>query len=260
MLLPLPLTRKLFIRVILRRHGSALYVERLKHGGSWQFHGTVFRALSTNLFLYWMLPPVSRVCFHYYFNFVLAERRCQIMPFKRNASFGGPLESLYFWLSVPQHIWGTYWFPQTILHAVLTLLLEGPKAHFLWGAVPPGSSEPALKGRSTVGRSIVSTIDATMGCTPGHAVCHISLATQIQWTNDTEDSSTHTWNKHLSFPSLNINSLQSGITWTDICRQTILHVFCIALFKMCIYLFLPMFQSLLIVTAIRLSQQTFLLL
>lgn len=91
-------------------------------------------------------------------------------------------------------------------------------------------------------------------------VCHISLATQIQWANDTGDSSTQTWNKHLSFPSLNINSLQSGITWTDVCRQTILHVFCIALFKMCMYLFLPMFQSLLIVTAIRLSQQTFLLL
>lgn len=170
MFLHLPLTRKLFIWVILRRYGSALYVERIKHGSSWQFHGTFFRALSTNLFLYWMLPPVSRVCFHYYFNFVLAERRCQIKPFKRNASFGGPLESLYFWLSVPQHIWGTYWFPQTILHAVLTLLLEGHKAHFLWGAVPPGSSEPALKGRSTVGKSIVSRIDATMEFTPGHAL------------------------------------------------------------------------------------------
>lgn len=37
--------------------------------------------------LCWMLPPVSRLRFNYYFNFVLAERQCQIVPFKGKASF-----------------------------------------------------------------------------------------------------------------------------------------------------------------------------
>ena len=44
--------------------------------------------------LCWMLPPVSRVRFNYYFNFMLAERHCQIVPFKGNTDFGGLLASL----------------------------------------------------------------------------------------------------------------------------------------------------------------------
>lgn len=41
-----------------------------------------------------------------------------------------------------QHIQGTDWFPQTTLHAVLTLPPQGPKTRFLRGAAPPGSCEP----------------------------------------------------------------------------------------------------------------------
>jgi hypothetical protein len=50
------------------------------------------------------VPPISRVCFNYYFNFMLAERHCQIVPFKGICYFGGLFTALYFWLNASQHI------------------------------------------------------------------------------------------------------------------------------------------------------------
>lgn len=85
---------------------------------------------------YWMLPPVSRVCVNYYFNFMLADQHCHIVPFKGNSYFGGLLASLYFWLSASQDIRGTYPFPQTVPHAVLTLPRGGSQTHFPGGSMP----------------------------------------------------------------------------------------------------------------------------
>lgn len=83
--------------------------------------------------LYWMLPPNSRVCSNYYFNFVLAERH-----YEASTSFGGYSDlqtSGSGLLSTHEEHIG---FPQTVLCMALILLLAGPILRFLRSSVPPG--------------------------------------------------------------------------------------------------------------------------
>lgn len=114
-------------------------VQRARQGSGWWSHGSLSWALSSDPSLVLVLWPVSRVCFNSYFNFVLAERHCQIVPFKGNSYFGGLLESLCFWLRAAQDLRGTHWLPQTVLHAVLTVPREGSKTRC------PGVSAPLEK-------------------------------------------------------------------------------------------------------------------
>lgn len=160
-----------------------------------------------------MLPSVSRVCFNYYFNFVLAGRHCQIVPFQGNSYFGGPLKSLCFWLRASRDIRGTHRFPQTVLHAALTRALEGSETCFPGVSMSLEKHQRALKGRSTLAETEASGIDGRRVFAAAQSYRQGSSALlPREGRNYIQTSRTH-----LIWLSLNINSLLSRITWTDTC-------------------------------------------
>lgn len=114
-----------------------------------------------------MRPPVSRVCFNNYCNFTLAERHCQIGAFKGNSCYGGCWNLCTLAQSFPAHV-STYWLPQTMLHAVLTLLSEGSKTCVLTVSTPARMLWESTEGLVYLGKTMVSSIDARTAFPPGH--------------------------------------------------------------------------------------------
>lgn len=53
-------------------------------------------------FFNWIALVVCRVCFNYYFNFMLAERHCNIVPFQGNFCFWGQLKNSVFGFLPPR--------------------------------------------------------------------------------------------------------------------------------------------------------------
>lgn len=144
--------------------------------------------------LCWMLPPVSRLRFNYYFNFVLAERQCQIVPFKGKASFlQGAVAASALLAQGSLRTRGTCWFPKLYPVQHSPGCVRAPRR-----ASRRGCALAALSPHSGAGcRAPPLSSGCSASADPWLSDCHISSATQSRRMTDTDHTGTCHQNKHL---------------------------------------------------------------